>query len=101
MTRAAKAGNQRTVLIEDALGQNFAAVKAKVYGRGGSIRVRVIDPTFAGLSRVERERLVRPQVHLLPKDVQSDITVLLLLAPGEERTSLMNLEFEQPSGPTL
>jgi hypothetical protein len=33
----------------------------------------------------------------LPEDVQSDISMVVLLAPGEEKHSLGNLEFEDPS----
>ena len=33
----------------------------------------------------------------LPEETQSDVTILLLLAPEEAGRSLMNLEFENPS----
>jgi hypothetical protein len=41
--------------------------------------------------------MVLPLIRKLPEDVQSEITVLLLLAPSETGKSLMNLEFEEPT----
>jgi hypothetical protein len=61
-----------------------------------SIRVRIIDPRFKGKNRIRREKLVLPLIHALPVDVQDQIIVLLLLAPGEEGGSIMNFEFENP-----
>jgi hypothetical protein len=62
-----------------------------------SLRVRIIDERFAGLSLDEREDLVWPLLQSLPNRVRDDIKILLLLAPDETTGSLMNLEFEKPS----
>jgi stress-induced morphogen len=61
-----------------------------------SIRVRIIDPDFAGLDRVDREPAVWDILKTLPDEVFSDITMLLLLSPGETERSLANQEFEDP-----
>jgi stress-induced morphogen len=62
-----------------------------------SRRIRIIDPDFAHQSLVEREEMVWPFLERLPKEVQSYITMLLLLTPDEVKEgSLMNLEFEHP-----
>lgn len=64
----------------------------------GSIRVRIIDPHFAGTVRAERDDAVRKMLKKhLNEDVREEINLLLLLAPEETRTSLMNLEFEDPT----
>jgi stress-induced morphogen len=69
-----------------------------------SIRVRVIDPRFKGLSNEERDALVEPLLKELPEEIQTDIMKLLTLSPGETAGSLVrrlaNLEFENPS-PTV
>lgn len=62
-----------------------------------SIRVRIIDPQFRGVSKGARHDQIWQLVEKLPEEVQQDISVLLLLTPEETKNSLMNLEFEQPS----
>jgi hypothetical protein len=61
-----------------------------------SIRIRIVDPDFRGKSIVERENDVWPILDTLPGDVRDDISVCLLIAPGEQKNSIMNLEFEEP-----
>ena len=62
-----------------------------------SIRVRVVDESFKGKSRSEREKVVLPALRTLTEKTQSDITVLLLLAPDETDRSMMNFEFDHPT----
>lgn len=64
-----------------------------------SIRVRVIDPDFRGISLVERDERLRAILWELPEEIQADLTMLLLLTPEEAKTSFANLEFEEPSQP--
>jgi hypothetical protein len=70
-----------------------------------SIRVRVIDPRFEGMSTEERDALVEPLLDQLPRETQGDIINLLTLAPTEEedfsRGFLINAEFEDPSPSNL
>lgn len=61
-----------------------------------SIRIRIIDPDFAGLDRVDREPAVWGVLKTLPQEVFTNITMLLLLAPDETEASLANREFEDP-----
>lgn len=61
-----------------------------------SVRVRIIDPGFHGIPREERDGDIWKLLETLPEDVFCDITVLLLLTPEEAKTSLVNLEFENP-----
>ena len=91
-----KAKNSDIAAIKNALKPKFAEVKAYRYN-SASIRVRIIDGRFGGHSRPEREELILPLLEQLPEDVQSDITMLLLLTPDEMSGSLLNLEFEDPS----
>jgi hypothetical protein len=62
-----------------------------------SIRVRVIDSAFAGHRMTARDHLVWPCLDKLPDDVVGQINLLLLLTPEEANTSLMNVEFEDPT----
>jgi stress-induced morphogen len=88
--------------ILDTLTTQYKAVHAKakidVYRYNwASIRIRIIDPDFAGKDRVQREDMVWGIIETLPEDVRQQITVLLLLPPAEVKTSFMNMEFEDPS----
>lgn len=62
-----------------------------------SIRIRIIDDRFTGLTRSERNTrvwsLLRPQ---LGDELSQDITVLLLLPTSELRSSIANAVFEAP-----
>jgi stress-induced morphogen len=61
-----------------------------------AVRIRIVDPSFAGLDRIERDELVWSYLNNLPANARSDITVLLLLAPEELETSFANQDFEDP-----
>jgi hypothetical protein len=61
-----------------------------------SVRVRIIDPDLARLSRPERHQLAWKYLDQVPDEVQSDISTLLLLTPEETKNSFANLEFEDP-----
>jgi stress-induced morphogen len=61
-----------------------------------SIRIRIIDPSFKGADRGARHDQVWGLLEHLPEDVQSQITVLLLLTPEEAKTSIANMDFNNP-----
>ena len=61
-----------------------------------SVRIRVIDPDFAGMSRVRRNEIVWKYLDPVSDDDQGDISMLVLLTPDETRDSMANLEFEDP-----
>lgn len=69
-----------------------------------SIRVRVIDGRFAGLSPEARDNLVEPHLATLPESTQADIVSLFTFAPDElvdpqktPKQYLLNAEFIDPS----
>jgi len=62
-----------------------------------SIRARIVDPRFEDMNLSERDKVVLPLIRTLPDETQEDLTILLLLAPGELKDSLMNREYEKPS----
>ena len=81
----------------------FAKVDAYRYN-SASIRVRVIDSRFEGLSNEKRDAMVEPYLDQLPEHTQADIMTLFTFAPSEIqggankfRQFLMNREFEDPS----
>ena len=61
-----------------------------------SVRVRIIDPDFAGQGKPLRNQVAWRYLEPLPDDVQSDISTLLLLTPEETETSFANFEFDDP-----
>jgi stress-induced morphogen len=61
-----------------------------------SIHIRILDPDFRGLNRVERHSKVEKFLEPLPDEIYADITVLLLLTPDEAPNSFANMEFENP-----
>lgn len=88
--------NVRDVLQEYAEAHPHAEIR--IYRKNCvSIRIRIIDPDFKGMSKSDRHNQVWQLVEKMPEDTQKDISVLLLLAPDETKGSLMNLEFEDPS----
>ncbi len=86
--------------IEEVLRRHFQDADAYRYN-SASLRVRIIDPKFKGLSREERDDLVEPVLAQLDEGSQADIMNLVLLCPDEERASfrafISNEEFEHPS----
>jgi hypothetical protein len=66
-----------------------------------SIRVRIIDPDFAGKDIVEREAEVLPIIRDMSDRVQDQITMLLLITPEEGKRSLLSAEFDDPRPSTL
>lgn len=94
------ATNKRTTnetrLVEAHLRTEFPTAECYRYSPG-VIRIRIVDPRFAGLSRSERRKLVLPLVRQLPEETRLDITMLALITDEERSTSRVNLEFEDPS----
>lgn len=61
-----------------------------------SIHIRIIDPDFEGMDRVDREPEVRKLLRTLDDETFQNITVIHLFAPSELERSFANLEFENP-----
>lgn len=71
--------------------------KVKSYRQNSAaIRIRIIDPGFAGMDLVTRDDLIWEILGRLPERVQSQITVVLLLTPDETKTSFANMDFDHP-----
>jgi len=62
-----------------------------------SIRVRIIDPDFRGLTKQRRHTRAWRYLGKLPEETQSDISLLLLLTPDETAKSFANFEFDDPT----
>jgi len=93
-------------MVEDRLGPHFERVDSYRYN-SASIRVRVIDSRFEGMSRDRRDAMVEEQLDKLPPETQRDIVTLFTFAPSElTRTAttfkefMQNTEFDDPS-PTM
>ena len=61
-----------------------------------SVRLRIIDPTFSKVDRLQRHDVTWSYLETLPEEVQADITVVVLLHPDEVEDSLGNFHFEHP-----
>ena len=96
MVAANQVRNPETELVEATLRREYPRTDVYRYNCA-SIRVRIVDERFQGLSLVDRHEHVLPLIHSLPEETQLDITVLLLLAPDELQRSLLNFEFEAPT----
>jgi stress-induced morphogen len=61
-----------------------------------SIRLRIIDPDFQGVARLDREPEIWQLLKTLSEEVFVNITMLLLLTPDEAEHSLASQEFDHP-----
>jgi len=61
-----------------------------------SVRIRIVDPDFEGVSKADRHDAVWGFVEDLPEDQQSEISVVLLLTPEEARMSFASSDFDNP-----
>jgi stress-induced morphogen len=93
--------------IEDLIGQHFKQADSYRYN-SATIRVRVIDPRFKGLSREKRDEMVEKYLDELPPETQRDIVTLLTFEPSElkrkptsYRENMLNAEFEDAGPPML
>jgi hypothetical protein len=97
---------EETRMVEERLKPHFERVDCYRYN-SASIRVRVIDSRFEGMSREKRDAMVEEQIDTLPSETQSDIVTLFVFAPSELtqtpktfREFMLNTEFDDPS-PTM
>jgi stress-induced morphogen len=69
-----------------------------LYRRGGfSVRIRVIDPTFEGMTRPDRHREIWTVLRGLPEQISNQLGILIPVAPSEVSTSGTLREFGPPS----
>jgi stress-induced morphogen len=82
----------------EAYEQQHPEAVASLYRQSpGSVRIRVIDPSFATLSKSRRHDLVWDFLSdRLDDDTIQEISILLVISPDEESSSFMNAEFNDP-----
>jgi hypothetical protein len=61
-----------------------------------AIRVRIIDPSFRGIDWCDRNQAVWNLFEQLPLEIASQITMVVLVTPGERKRDAVNVEFEDP-----
>jgi stress-induced morphogen len=66
-----------------------------------SIKVRVIDPSFAGVRRGARHQRVWSYLATLPDEQSSEVHTLLPLTPEERVESFGDYEFDHPAPLTV
>src|SRR5208282_2871665 len=85
----------RTVLVS--CQRDHPSARIDLYRQNSaSVRVRIVDSDFSGMSKKERHNLVWKYLDPISEDAQADISMLVLLAPTEVDKSMSNLEFEDP-----
>jgi stress-induced morphogen len=80
--------------------QEYDGATASLYRQGvASVRIRVIDRRFEGMSKSRRHdhvwKFLESRARVDP-DTLSEVSLLLTLAPAELGSNLMNFEFENP-----
>ena len=94
-------GKFKTVLDEYER-QNPGAAATLYRQNSVSIRIRIVDESFAHLSKPARhDRAWKFISDRLDDEELQDISVLLLLSPKEQRSSFMNVDFDDPIPSTL
>ena len=61
-----------------------------------SVRIRIVDPDFSGLTKADRSKATWKYLNSLPDEIQADLSALILLTPDETKKSAANIEFEDP-----
>ena|ERR1019366_1388570 len=78
--------------------QHPGAEAALYRQNSASIRLRVIDRRFEGMTRSRRHADVWDFLATrVPEDTLADVSLVLTVAPAELRNSFANFEFEQPT----
>lgn len=87
----------------DAFETQFPGSVAELYRQNsGSIRVRIIDDRYAGTTRSRRhDQAWRYLATKVDEETMSEISLLLLMSTTELSSSLMNLEFMNPTSSKL
>lgn len=87
----------RIIVALEAYAADHPAARIDLYRQNSvSVRVRIVDPDFAGRNKVERSKMAWQYLNELPDDIQSDISMLVLLVPEETKMSFANLDFSDP-----
>ena len=97
--RSAQPDGQVQQILDILTAYERAHPQAQIEGRRHnpvSIRLRIIDPDFRGMDRIEREPVIWKLLSKLPEEVFVNITMLLLLTPEETEHSLASQEFDHP-----
>jgi stress-induced morphogen len=76
---------------------HHGAIASLYRQNSASVRIRIIDDRFAAMPKSQRHDLVWDYLSSrLDDDTLQEISVLLLLSPKEQASSLMNMEFDHP-----
>ncbi len=87
----------------DAYEAAHPGAQAALYRKNSaSIRLRVIDRRFEGMTKSRRHADVWDFLAgRVPDDMLADVSLVLTVAPAEIKNSIANFEFEQPTSSNL
>jgi stress-induced morphogen len=82
----------------DAYEAEHPGAEASLYRHNpGSIRLRVIDRRFEGMTKTRRHADVWDYLAAqVPEDTLADVSLVLTVTPAELKDSFVNFEFESP-----
>jgi hypothetical protein len=82
----------------DAYEAKHSGAEAALYRNNpASIRLRVIDRRFEGMTKSRRHADVWEFLAArVPEDTLADVSLVLTIAPGELKKSFANFQFEEP-----
>jgi stress-induced morphogen len=82
----------------DAYETEHPGAEAALYRQNSaSIRVRVVDRRFEGMTKTRRHAEVWQFLAAkVPEDTLADVSLLLTVAPGELKMSFANFDFDHP-----
>lgn len=88
---------ERIVAVLLTYGKDHPGAGIDLYRQNSvSVRIRIIDDAFQGMSRPDRSDLVWKYLMSLSEDDQSEISSVILLTTDETERSFANFEFENP-----
>ena len=85
--------------VLDAYEAKNPGASAELYRQNNaSIRIRIVDEKFSRMSKPRRHDKVFKFIadELNDDDLLQELSILLLLAPSEQDSSTMNMEFDDP-----
>src|SRR4051812_37939693 len=61
-----------------------------------SIRIRIVDPDFKGISRIDRHNKIWDILDHLSEETLNHLSILVLVTPEEKPKSIASLDFDDP-----
>lgn len=88
---------KQIVKVLEKYDEKYSRARIETYRQNSvSVRIRVINPDFKGMSRSQREEEIWTFLDQLPEEVAQEVSLLLLYTPEEAKKAFANMEFDDP-----